>query len=125
MDALHDDDDRAGAFVVEAGQQGVLEPFVGRIALGLGIGVVGLQRIVPAGRTLGLVGLAQLHASLGVLDGKDVGLGVVIGGPGGCLAQLAFFCDALVWRRLIADAIFELAIPLGQHRILPYRRPGC
>jgi hypothetical protein len=46
MDALHDDDDRAGAFVVEAGQQGVLEPFVGRIALGLRRGVVGLQRIV-------------------------------------------------------------------------------
>jgi hypothetical protein len=46
VNALHDDDDRAGAFVVEAGQQGVLEPFVGRIAFGLGIAVVGLQRIV-------------------------------------------------------------------------------
>ena len=46
MDALHDDDDRAGAFVVEAGQQGVLEPFVGGVALGFGMGVVGLQRIV-------------------------------------------------------------------------------
>jgi hypothetical protein len=46
MDALHDDDDRAGAFVVEAGQQGALEPFVDRIALGFGMGVVRLQRIV-------------------------------------------------------------------------------
>ena len=46
MDALHDDDDRAGAFVVEAGQQGVLEPLVGGVALGFGMGVVGLQRIV-------------------------------------------------------------------------------
>ena len=46
VDALHDDDDGAGAFVVEAGQQGVLEPFVAGVAFGLGIGVVGLQGIV-------------------------------------------------------------------------------
>src|ERR1700733_4541671 len=38
MDALHDDDDRAGAFVVETGQQSVLVPFVAGIAFGLGIG---------------------------------------------------------------------------------------
>jgi hypothetical protein len=31
-----------------------------------------------------------------------------------CLAQLAFFCDAVVRLRLIADGIFEFAIPLGQ-----------
>ena len=30
------------------------------------------------------------------------------------LAQLAFFCDALVRLRLVVDAIFELAIPFGQ-----------
>ena len=36
----------AGAFVVEAGQQGVLEPFVGRVALGLGMRIIGLQGIV-------------------------------------------------------------------------------
>jgi hypothetical protein len=46
VDALHDDDDGAGAFVVEAGQQGVLEPFVAGVAFGLGIGVVGLQGVV-------------------------------------------------------------------------------
>ena len=31
-----------------------------------------------------------------------------------CLAQLAFFCDALVRLRLVVDAILELAIPFGQ-----------
>ena len=46
VDALHDDNDRPGALIVETRQQGVLEPFVGRIAPGLGIGIVGLQRIV-------------------------------------------------------------------------------
>ena len=46
MDALHDDDDRARALVVEARQQRVLEPFIGGVALGLGIGVVGLEGIV-------------------------------------------------------------------------------
>lgn len=29
MDALHDDDDGARSFVVEAGQQGVVEPLIG------------------------------------------------------------------------------------------------
>ena len=46
VDALHDNDDRASPLVVKAGQQRILEPFVGRVALGLGIGVVRLQRIV-------------------------------------------------------------------------------
>jgi hypothetical protein len=40
---MDDDDDRAGAFVVEAGQQGVLEPFVAGIAFGFGMGIVRLQ----------------------------------------------------------------------------------
>ena len=46
MHPLHDNHERAGPLVVEAGQQCVFEPFVGCIALGLGIGVVRLQRIV-------------------------------------------------------------------------------
>ena len=31
-----------------------------------------------------------------------------------CLSQLAFLCDTLIRLRLIVDAIFELAVPLGQ-----------
>ena len=34
--------------------------------------------------------------------------------PGNALAQLAFLCDLLIRLRLIVDAIFELAVPLGQ-----------
>jgi hypothetical protein len=40
----------------------------------------------------------------------------LIDGPKGWLAQLAFLSDVLVWIGLITDAIFEFAIPLGQHR---------
>jgi hypothetical protein len=46
MEPLHNDDDRAGAFVIETGQQGVLEPFIAGVALGVGMSVVGLERIV-------------------------------------------------------------------------------
>jgi hypothetical protein len=36
MQALHDDDDAAGAFVVEAGEQRVVVPFVDRLSTDLG-----------------------------------------------------------------------------------------
>jgi hypothetical protein len=36
MQALHDDDDAAGAFVVEAGEQRVVVPFVDRLAANVG-----------------------------------------------------------------------------------------
>src|SRR5271155_4672971 len=44
--ALHDNDDRSGALIVKTRKQSVFEPFVGGVALGLGIGVVGLEGIV-------------------------------------------------------------------------------
>src|SRR5271169_5163377 len=46
VDALHDDDDRAGSLVVEARQQRVREPLVRIGSLCSREGVIGLQRIV-------------------------------------------------------------------------------
>ena len=46
VDALHDNCDCAGALVVEAREQRVCEPLIGRGALGFRRGVVRFQRIV-------------------------------------------------------------------------------
>jgi hypothetical protein len=46
MHSLHDNDDRAASLVVETRRQRVPEPFIGGIALRLGIGVVRLQRVI-------------------------------------------------------------------------------
>ena len=46
MYALHDNEDASGPFVVEPGDQGVLEPFIGAIALDVRIGVIRLQGVV-------------------------------------------------------------------------------
>jgi hypothetical protein len=46
MQTLHDDDDAAGAFVVEAGEQRVVVPFVDRLSTDLGERLIRLQRAV-------------------------------------------------------------------------------
>jgi len=46
VETLHDDDDDAGALAIEAAVEGVIEPFVGGGALGLGERLVGLEGIV-------------------------------------------------------------------------------
>ena len=46
VEALHDNDDDAGALAIEAAVEGVIEPFVGGGALGLGERLVGLEGIV-------------------------------------------------------------------------------
>ena len=33
------------------------------------------------------------------------------------LAQLAFFCDAIIRFEVIADGIFELSVPLGKQQV--------
>ena len=46
MQAVHDQHDGAAELVVEAAVEGVVEPFVRRLALGLRQGLLGLQRVV-------------------------------------------------------------------------------
>ena len=46
MNALHDDDDGAGALVVEARQQRVRKPLICAGAFGFREGVIGLERII-------------------------------------------------------------------------------
>lgn len=46
VQALHDDDDHALRLVVEARVQGAVKPLIGRLALNVGNGFVGLERIV-------------------------------------------------------------------------------
>ncbi len=46
MQPVHDQDDRPLLLVVEAAVERVVEPFVGRPALGLGQRLLGFQRVV-------------------------------------------------------------------------------
>ena len=46
VQSVHDEDDRAGELVVEAAVEGVVEPVVRRLALGLRQRLLGLQRVV-------------------------------------------------------------------------------
>ncbi len=46
VQAVHDQPDRAGELVVEPAVEGVVEPFVCRLALGLRQRLLGLQRVV-------------------------------------------------------------------------------
>jgi len=61
VEPLHDQNDAAGLLVIEATEQGVVVPFVDRLALRIGESLVGLERIVDDNEVAATTGQNAAH----------------------------------------------------------------